>query len=461
MTKQRIRASFICLAVFLSILARGYQPQTIRSHSFLIPSGGSNGGLIERISVSSIPTQANGASEWPIISRDGRFIVYHSTASNLVPNDTNNAQDVFLYDILFRTTIRISNGVGGVQGNNRSQFGDLSSDGRYIVFHSEATNFVPNDTNNVWDVFFLDRITGQFERISVTTSGQQANNLSIFPDISGGGRFVSFYSQATNLVPNDTNNVDDIFLHDRLLGTTERISVSTAGDQANAASIFQDLSVDGRYTVYESEATNLVANDTNNVWDVFLYDRINQSTERISVNSAEQQGDGRSSYAVISTNNRYVTFVSYATNFDPDDPNPNGDIYVRDLVNGTTELISRGLNNQPSNGGSHYPVISSNGRFVAYHSESSNLVPGDTNNVADVFLYDRQTGTTKIVSLSITGQQGNDNSNIPTISDNGRFLAFHSWASNLTVGDTNGTIDVFLYLDLPFHAYLPTMYPAS
>jgi hypothetical protein len=445
------RLTILCLFIFFVLPTRSQTPP--------IQSGGANSSLIERISVSSIPTEANGASEWSMISRNGRFVVYHSTASNLVPNDTNNVQDVFLYDRLFRTTERVSNGFGGVQGNNRSQFGDLSSDGRYIVFHSEATNFVPKDTNNAWDAFFLDRITGQFERISVSTTGQQANGLSIFPDISGGGRFVSFYSQATNLVPNDTNNVDDIFLRDRLTGTTERISVSTAGVQANAPSIFQDLSVDGRYTVYESEATNLVPNDTNNVWDVFLYDRIGQTTERISVNSTGQQGDGRSSYAIISTNNRYVTFVSYATNFDPDDPTPNGDIYVRDLISETTELISRGLNSQPSNGESHYPVISNDGRFIAYHSEASNLVPGDTNNAADVFLYDRQTESTKIVSLSITGQQGNDTSNLPTISDNGRFLVFHSWASNLIFGDTNGAIDIFLYLDLPFHVYLPTFYP--
>lgn len=445
------RLAILCLFIILFL--------PIRSNSSPFQTGGSNSGLIERISVSSIPTQANGTSEWPIISRDGRFVIYHSTASNLVPNDTNNAEDVFLYDRLFRTTERISFGIGGVQGNNRSQFGDLSSDGRYIAFHSEATNFVPNDTNNAWDVFFLDRFTGQFERISVTTSGQQANGSSIFPDISGGGRFITFYSQATNLVPNDTNGVSDIFLHDRLLGTTERISVSSAGVQANGSSIFQDLSADGRYTVYESEATNLVPNDTNNAWDIFLYDRINQTTQLISLNSAGQQGNDRSSYAIIAANNRYVTYVSYATNIDPADPTPNGDIYVRDLVSGTTELISRGLNNQPSNGDSHYPVISSDGRFIAYHSEASNLVPGDTNNVADIFLYDRQTGNTKRVSLSITGQQANGSSNIAAISGNGRFIAFHSLASNLTFGDTNGTIDVFLYLDLPFHTYLPTFYP--
>jgi Tol biopolymer transport system component len=180
--------------------------------------------------------------------------------------------------------------------------------------------------------------------------------------------------------------------------------------------------------------------------------------QRISLNSAEEQGNGNSSYAIIAANNRHVTYVSFASNMDPADPNTIGDIYVRDLVGGTTELISPGLNNQPSNGNSHYSVISDDGRFIAYHSESSNLVPNDTNNTPDVFLYDRLLGTTRRVSLSITGGQGNGPSRDVAISGNGRFIVFQSMASNLTSGDTNGTIDIFLYLDLPFRAYLPTTY---
>ena len=443
------KARFLLFSL-LSLLICSIPPST--------QSGGTTPILIERISVSFPPTQANGTSEWPAISQDGRYIVYHSNAPNLIPGDTNNTQDIFLYDRLTRMTERVSLGVGGVQSNNRSGFADLSSDGRYIIFHSEATNLVPNDTNNAWDIYFRDRQTGQFERISVTSTGQQANATSIFPDISGGGRFITFYSEATNLVPNDTNGVEDVFLHDRLTGITERISVTTNGVQSNGASIFPNISNDGRYIVYESDGNNLVPNDTNNATDIFLYDRLNQTTQRISLNSAEEQGNGNSSYAIIAANNRHVTYVSFASNMDPADPNTIGDIYVRDLVAGTTELISPGLNNQPSNGNSHYSVISDDGRFIAYHSESSNLVPNDTNSTPDVFLYDRLLGITRRVSLSIIGSQGNGPSRDVAISGNGRFIVFQSMASNLTSGDTNGMIDIFLYLDLPFRAYLPTTY---
>lgn len=446
---NRISISFYFI-ILLFLLTRSNPPQA--------QTGGPNLGIMERISVSSNAIQANGTSAWPAISRDGRFILYHSNATNLVSGDTNNAQDVFLYDRLTRTTQRVSLSQGGIQANNRSGFGDLSDNGRFVTFHSEATNLIPNDTNNAWDVFFRDMQTGQFSRISVTSTGQQANATSIFPDISGNGRFIAFYSEATNLVPNDTNGVEDVFLHDRLAGTTERISVTSGGIQGNGPSIFPDISADGRFVIYESDATNLVPNDTNNATDIFLYNRLTKTTQRISLNSAGQQGNGKASYAVIAANNRHVTYVSYATNIDPDDPNILGDIYVRDLFAGTTELISYGINNQPSNGESHYPVLSSNGRFIAYHSEASNLVPGDTNNNADVFLYDRQTGSTIRANLSTTGSQANAPSFDVAISGNGHFLTFQSHATNLVPGDTNATADVFLYLDLTIHTHFPTYF---
>ncbi len=428
------------------------------SNRLLAQTGGGGFGTIERISVSSNANQGSGTSEWPAISRNGRYIAYHSDAPNLVPNDTNNTHDIFLYDRLTRTTQRVSLNDNGIQGNNRSMFADLSTDGRYLTFHSEATNLVPNDTNNSWDVYFRDLQTGQFERISVTSAGNQANDTSIFPDISGDGRFIAFYSQATDLVPNDTNNTEDIFLHDRLTGTTERISVSSNGTQANGSSIFPDISADGRYVVYDSNASNLVPNDTNNASDIFMYDRINQTTQRISLTSAGEQGNGGSSYAVIAADNRHVTFVSFATNIDPADTDTIGDIYLRDLTTGTTHLISRGFNNQPTDDNSHYPVISSDGRFIAYHSEASNLVPGDTNATNDIFLYDRAEEITHRINLSTTGNQSNGPSSDPAISGNGRIVVFRSLATNLVPGDTNGTADVFLYIGPPFDTYLPSFF---
>ena len=223
---RRATIFFFCTLLFL----------LTHSNPPLAQSGGSDLGVIERISVSSAVIQANGTSECLLSPGTAVSSPTHSSASNLVPNDTNNTLDVFLYDRLTRTTQRVSLGDNGVQGNNRSSFADLSDNGRYLTFHSEATNLVPNDSNNAWDVYFRDLQTGQFERISETSTGNQADDTSIFPDISSDGRFITFYSQATNLVPNDTNNVEDIFLHDRLTGTTERISVSSDGVQANGRS---------------------------------------------------------------------------------------------------------------------------------------------------------------------------------------------------------------------------------
>ncbi|MFZ0546920.1 MAG: hypothetical protein WAM60_15845 [Candidatus Promineifilaceae bacterium] len=423
-----------------------------------VESGGASPGVLIRISVSSDNIQSNGLSDWPAISRNGRYMAYHSLASNLVPDDTNNSQDVFLYDLLTQATERVSLGIGGVEGNNQSSFPDLSSDGRFITFHSEASNLVPNDTNNTWDVFLYDRLTGNIERISVSYTGAQTNNTSIFPDISGDGRFIAYYSYATNLVPNDTNGVEDIFLYDRLNQTTKRISVSSSGLQANGSSIFPDISADGRYITFDSEASNLITGDTNNVTDIYLYDRINQTTQRVSIGSNEEEGNGISSYAVISDNDRFVTYGSHASNIDPDDPNAYGDVYVRDLVAGTTELITRGLNNQPTNGDSHYPVLSADGRFVAYHSEASNLVPGDTNNVSDIFLFDHQTGITRLLSQSEAGNLSNGTSYTPAISSDGRFLVFQSSGNNLVPNDTNDVSDIFFYMDLTTHTYFPLFF---
>lgn len=450
---NRIPSAILILAILLLV------PILTSSNPIPVQSGGSTLGTIERVSLDSGGNQAFGTNRWPNISRNGRFITYHSSASNLVPNDTNNVQDIFLFDRLTHTTERISLGLGGVQPNNRSEFADITDDGRYVVFQSEASNLVPNDTNNDWDIFFRDIQTGQIERISVSSTGAQANGYSLFADISANGRFVTFFSSASNLVPNDTNGRDDIFLFDRQTAQIERVSVSSTGIQSNGFSTFPDISADGLYVVYESIASNLVPNDTNNATDIFLYNRLSRTTQRISLTTTGQQSDGPSSYGVIAVNNRHVTYVSYGANVHPDDPNILGDIYLRDIVAGTTELITYGFDNQPANNNSHYPFISNDGRFIVYHSEADNLVPNDTNNESDIFLKDRQTGITRRVNLSLLGVQGNGPSSNPAISANGRFLVFQSQATNLVPNDTNNSIDTFLYLDLTFRSYLPSFYP--
>ena len=197
----------------------------------------------------------------------------------------------------------------------------LAADGRFVAFGSDATNLVTGDTNAVSDAFVYDRVTGTTERVSVSSAGAEANGTSFAPAISADGRFVAFPSEATNLVPGDTNGVTDVFVRDRLTGTTERVSVSSAGAEANGTSFAPAISADGRFVAFPSEATNLVPGDTNGATDVFVRDRLTATTDRVSVDSAGAQANDRSDFPAISADGSVVAFVSTATNLVPDDTN--------------------------------------------------------------------------------------------------------------------------------------------
>jgi Tol biopolymer transport system component len=234
-------------------------------------------GLTDLVSVSSSGVQSNGAyNQEPAISGDGRYVAFWSSASNLVPNDTNNTADIFVRDRQTGITERVSvNSVGEeVIGGGSSDRPGISPDGRYVTFTSTAPNLVDGDTNNSLDVFVHDRQTGVTERVSVTSGGAEVGNAvsgSGTPSISADGRYVSFISSAADLVVGDTNNVDDVFIHDRVTGTTQRVSVDSAGAQANATSAYPEISGDGRSVAFESSASNLVPGDTNNASDVFVH----------------------------------------------------------------------------------------------------------------------------------------------------------------------------------------------
>ena len=332
----------------------------------------------------------------------------------------------------------------GVAGGSALQV-SVSGDGRYVAFTSQAPNLVPGDTNASADIFVRDRQSGVTERVSVKSNGAQANGESRAPAISPDGRFVAFESDATNLVSGDTNGQTDIFVHDRQTGVTSRVSVDSSGVQGNEFSDDASISADGRYVAFESHASNLVAGDTNNGYDIFVRDRQAGTTERVSVSSAGVQapGDG-GTFPVISGDGRYVAFVSDA-NLAPHDT-PSYDIYLRDRQAGTTERISkvcrRGQN-------SFYPALSFDARFVAYASDCPNQVPNDTNETYDVFVRDRQTGLIERVSVDSSGAQAGlfGQSSVPAISADGRYVAFGSLARDL-VPDNSGVYsagDVFVH----------------
>lgn len=393
-----------------------------------------------RVSVSSTGGQANGDSGFASISADGRFVVFESGASNihesplfpgleyvyrhdrqsgqtvhmvtkgispsvasngavafdvfdpLVPNDTNQANDVYVRDGQTGTTLA-SVDSGGILGNSGSFNGSISADGRFVAFLSSASNLIAGDTNGKPDIFVRDRQSGQTTRVSVDSSGAQANDYSVTTSISADGRFVVFSSHATNLVPGDTNGLDDVFVHDRQSGLTTRASCDSAGVQGNGASMIGPqsggISVDGRFVAFWSHATNLVPGDTNGFSDVFVRDVPNGQTIRVSVGPAGAQGNSPSEKAAISADGRFVAFRSQSSNLVSGDVNFAPDVFVHALLSGETALVSVDSAGAQAIGTSDWPSISADGRFISFHSLASNLVPGDTNGKFDIFVRDR------------------------------------------------------------------------
>jgi hypothetical protein len=397
-----------------------------------------------RASVSSTNSQANAGSFDPAISADGAIVAFYSPATNLVTNDTNGVFDVFVRNSTNGTTVRASIDTNEQQANDRSQFPSISWDGRFVAFESRATNLVTNDTNAVEDVFVRDLLLTLTTRVSVATGGAQANAASFQPAISGDGRFVVWHSAATNLVTTDVNGATDVFLRDKQLNTTALVSVATGGVQGNQGSINAVVSSDGRYVAFESDATNLVAGDTNTATDVFVRDRTANTTVRASVASGNVQGNAASSNCAISGDGRFIAFESLATNLVALDTNGFPDVFLFDRQAVTTQLVSRDTYGAQGGGASISPAISPNGRIVAFTSFASNLVPGDANGWEDILWHDRLTGATQRSSVSTLGVEGNGSSVDAALSNDGRFTAFTSFATNLISGDTNSLWDIFV-----------------
>jgi hypothetical protein len=402
-------------------------------------------GVTTIVSVASDGTQGDDGSGNPSISANGRFIAFTSTSTNLVYGDTNGYPDIFVRDLQTGQTARISVATDGTQGNERSNWPAISADGRFVSFRSEATNLVYNDTNGKADVFVHDRLTGQTTRVSVASDGTQGNGWSGTSSISADGRFVAFHSAASNLAPGDTNGYEDIFVHDRQTGETTRVSVASNGSQTNNHSSSPSISADGWYVTFYSAASNLVSGDTNGKWDIFVHDRQTGETTRVSVASNGSQANNPSYGPSISADGRFVSFISGASNLVSWDTNGTWDIFVHDRLTGQTTRVSVASDGTQGNEESSYSSISDDGRFVAFRSAASNLVAGDTNGKADMFVHDRQTGETTRVSVASDGTQGNGHTgNGSSISSTGQFVAFVSGSTNLVPEDTNGMYDVFV-----------------
>lgn len=347
-----------------------------------------------RINLGSGGVEANQDSGHPTISRDGRYIAYESAATNLVSTANNGMYHIFVYDTLAHTTVQASKTTGGVQGNGSSSYPAISNDGRFISFTSLATNLVTGDTNGRPDVFRRDVVSNTTIRVSVTNAGAQGNNTqtreaNMTSSISGDGRYVLFRSSATNLVAGDTNGVDDLFVRDCTGFTTTRVSLSNTGGQANNHSYMGKISNDGRYVVLSSAASNLVTGDTNIAEDIFIRDRTLNTTTRLSISTSGVQtptGALGSNKPSISDDGRYVVFTSYANNLISNDTNGVADTYMRDRTANTTNRVSVGNLGEQCNDYCNDGVISGNGLFVPFSSASSNLVVNGYNGLTQLFL---------------------------------------------------------------------------
>ncbi len=402
----------------------------IDSHGTLIlASSDANGG------------KGNGRSDEASLSADGQFVAFYSLASNLVPDDTNKQYDVFVKNLQTGEIVRASTDVDGDQGNGHSNYGStnpsLSADGRYAAFHSWFFNLVAGDTNDAYDIFIKDLQTGDIVRASTSATGGQANDGSGHPSLSADGRYVAFGSSGSNF-GSDTNHWSDIYVKDLLTGKITRASTDSFGRQANGNSQSPTISADGRYVAFLSLASNLVPGDTNGgfgQFDVFVKDLQTGKILRASTDANGNEGNNTSDSVFglsLSADGRYVAFLSYASNLVPNDTNGTADVFVKDLQTGAIVCASADADDNQGNSYSYAPSLSADGRYVAFHSLASNLVPGDTDDTFDVFVKDLQSGEIVRVSTSSAGNHIGKGAFEASLSADGSTVAFGS-AGNIFV----------------------------
>jgi Tol biopolymer transport system component len=386
--------------------------------------------------------QANNHSGSPVISSDGRYVVFSSGADNLVPGDTNEGSDIFVHDRQAHTTQLITWAEDGSPANASSGPQSISSDGRWVVFVSIASNLVAGDAGNQSDVFVHDRQTGRTTLVSMAPDGTSGNGMSTEASISADGRWIVFTSTADDLVPEideysgeniaDTNGMADIFVYDRLGESIRRVSLSSDGEQGNNNSNLPSISADGRWVVFWSLADNLVPGAGRGI---YLYDRSDGITRFIADGFAP----------TISPGGRWIGFLSSSS-----DLAPGGVIYALLYDRQTDEITVIGGYAEEIHGrASNVVNFSMDGEWLAFSSvfisPDSPLEGNSSEWGQQVFLRDQETGSFTLLSAAPNGLAGNSSSASPSLSADGRWIAFQSFADNLVSDDTNGYMDVFVY----------------
>ena len=412
------------------------------------PSGAGSTRVVSRATDGQ---ESNGYSGLSAISANGRFVAYYSDATNLVPGDTNSGSDVFVWDRETATTVKVTQGLDGSAANGGS-YGfrappAISADGRYVAFTSDASNLVVGDANGAADVFVWDRTTAT--TVKVTPSGivfdEMSAGLGEHPAISADGRYVTY--EAFRSTPGDVNR--QVYLWDRQTSATVRVSQTAAGVPAENGAEAPAISSDGRFVTFTSSSSNLTtAADADGQSNVLVWDRQTGATVKVSRPAGGGGSNGLSGEPTISGDGRYITYRSTASNLVANDVNgpEEDDVFVWDRLTDTTTKVTSGPGGTGTNAASYTPLISSSGRHVTYFSYASNIVPGDTNGlVVDVFVWNRETGTTVNVTQGHAGNDAGSGAGRPSISSDGRYVAFESDAASHVVGDTNNARDIFLW----------------
>jgi Tol biopolymer transport system component len=406
------------------------------------------GGRTVWVSASTYGGHGDGDSYAAALSGDGRYVAFVSTAPDLVPGDTNGRADIFVRDLTTGALTRVNVSSTGVQGNGirlMQLSASLSETGRYVAFQSDDTNLVAGGTGNcpVYDprgqpcpnVFLRDMKTGDIRLISAPSLGGYTNGVSLDPAVDASGRHVAFVSDASNLVPGDTNQTSDVFVRDVLTGTTRRVSVAGSGAQADKANGSASISADGRYVAFTSAASNLVSGSIAGPVGVFVHDLKTGTTERVGVWGKWDDARHGGLSTSISGDGRYVAFASTATDLVPDDTNRTTDAFVRDTKTGAIRRVSlTGMGTQNS-GWCGGPIISADGRYVLFECSPA---PG----LNGIYVRDLAAGSTREVDVSNAGKQVGGGH--PAMSADGRYVAFDAVGSGLVPGARTDRSDVFL-----------------
>jgi Tol biopolymer transport system component len=397
---------------------------------------------IERVSVDSAEVEANADSSGAAVSYDGRIVAFSTAASNLAAGDANGLRDVFVRDRALGTTTRVSSAAGGGDLDGWSGMASVSADGSLVAFVSSAPALSGGATSALV-VAVHDRRSGETRLASVRPDGTPNRYDAAHPALSADGRFVAFNSVDRELVSPAAGWWESVFVRDLRSGETFLGSLRPDGKEPAGASGEPSLSADGRLLAFASSAPDLVAGDANGTWDVFVRDLVTGAVTRASVAPGGADPDGQSRSPRISADGRRVVFQSLASNLVAGDANGTWDVFVHDLETGETALVSARADGAPGTGASTRPTISADGRLVAFQSAAPDLVPDDRNGAGDAFVRDLGAGATARVSVDALGGELAAESTSPVLAGDGRGAAFGSAAATLVPDDHNGASDVF------------------